>query len=58
MFVVQVQLPENASSERNEEVLTAVREYFAEEEHDSVASSFTITDQHSDLQRRTSAGKS
>jgi multidrug efflux pump len=42
VFVVQVQLPANASSERNEEVLTEVRDYLAKDEKDSVASSFTI----------------
>lgn len=42
VFIVQVQMPENASSERNEEVLTEVRDYLAKDEHDSVASSFTI----------------
>ncbi|MFK3971404.1 efflux RND transporter permease subunit [Pseudomonas sp. NPDC087358] len=42
VFIVQVQMPENASSERNEEVLTQVRDYLAKDEHDSVASSFTI----------------
>ena len=42
VFLVQVQMPPNSSSERNEEVLTDVRNYLAKEEKDSVDSSFTI----------------
>ena len=42
VFVVQVQMPENASSERNEAVLMDIRNYFLDEEKDSVASAFTI----------------
>ncbi|WP_277963382.1 efflux RND transporter permease subunit [Pseudomonas sp. RIT-To-2] len=42
MFLVQVQMPQNASAERNEAVLTQVKDYLTKDEHDSVDSAFAI----------------
>ncbi|WP_249674663.1 efflux RND transporter permease subunit [Pseudomonas abieticivorans] len=42
MFIVQVQMPQNASAERNEAVLTQVKDYLTKDESDSVDSVFAI----------------
>jgi hydrophobe/amphiphile efflux-1 (HAE1) family protein len=42
VMFVQIQLPQNASAERTEAVLTQVRDFVVEGESDSVATTFTV----------------